>query len=329
MCLFPRVWYNIMKIDMSILIEQLQNFFIFILIGFLSVKFGLLTKELHEKLSTIIMRLIIPALLISTMGNSVGSDSIKLILPILVCGFLLVGFLMFIGYAISKLLKLKGDKAKVHIAVSTFGSLGFFGIPLVTELLGPIGTMAFGIFSIVDNITIWTLGLMLSSGGSTGKINDSKSNLILVGKKLMNPCTVSVFLGIMLLVFRIPINKTVLRSITTIGSCASPLALIYVGGSIAYVNIKGFYRYWSIAFIIISKMILVPILVYFIFDRVNANDIIKLSMTLIASLPSSSMFSLMAKENGSEYVEYAIYAAIITVCMSIFTIPFVVNIISS
>lgn len=328
MCLFPRVWYDIMKIDMNILIEQLQNFFILILIGFFSVKFGLLTKELHEKLSTIIMRLIIPALLISTMGNSVASDSINLILPILIYGFMLVGFLALIGYVISKLLNLKGDKAKVHIAVSTFGSLGFFGIPLVTELLGPIGTMAFGIFSIVDNITIWTLGLILSSGGSTDKTHDFKSNLMLVGKKMMNPCTVSVFLGVMLLIFRIPINKTVMSAITTIGRCASPLALIYIGGSIASVNIKGIYKYWPIFFIIISKMIIVPLLVYFILDKANVTDLIKLSMTLIASLPSSSMFSIMAKENGSEAVEYAIYAAIITVCISIFTIPFVVRIIS-
>jgi predicted permease len=317
-----------MKIEMNILINQLQMFFVLLLVGYFSVKFGLLTKELHEKLSTIIMRLIIPALLIFTMARSVDSDSMRLIIPIIGSGFLLVALLIIIGYIISKILMLKGDKAKVHIAVSTFGSLGFFGIPLATAILGPIGTMAFGIFSIVDNITIWTIGLFLSSGSNRNKSHDFKSSLIIVSKKLLNPCTVAVFIGLIILAFRISINKTIMGAIATIGNCASPLALIYIGGSIAYINIKEIYKHWPIFFIIITKMIIVPIFVYFILDKINANEVVKLSMTLIAALPSSSMFSLMAKENGNDAVEYAIYAAIITVCMSIFTIPLVVSVIS-
>ncbi|MCI7263449.1 MAG: hypothetical protein MR562_09670 [Clostridiaceae bacterium] len=44
-------------------------------------------------------------------------------------------------------------------------------------------------------------------------------------------------------------------------------------------------------------------------------------MTIIAGLPSSSMFAIMCKENGNSEVDYTARTAIITVFCSLITFP--------
>lgn len=64
-----------MVIDMQILISRLCVFVTLIGIGFLTFRAGLMTAELHDKLNTIIMRVLLPALLISTMAEGADGEN--------------------------------------------------------------------------------------------------------------------------------------------------------------------------------------------------------------------------------------------------------------
>lgn len=309
-----------MQIDMQVLIRQLETFLILILFGFLASKTNLLTTELHDKLNSILMRVVIPALLISTMAGGSGEENFRLLLPMLAGGTLLFGFLAAAGLLSARLMGFLGDKRDVQIAVMSFSSLGFFGIPLVSALLGGVGTAAFGIFSIVDNITVWTIGLMLSRGKS-GKGGGASFRQSF--QKFVQPATVAVFIGLLLMVLRVPSDNLLMQSLSEVGSCSNPLAMLCIGASIARSDLRRLYLGWPSLSVVLVKMILSPLLVYRLALWLHVYPPAAVSLTLIACLPSSSMFSLMCRDNGNTAVDYATQAAIITVFCSLFTIPLV------
>ncbi|MGI5966838.1 MULTISPECIES: AEC family transporter [Anaerotruncus] len=309
-----------MQIDMQILTARLYGFLILIAFGFFAKKCGLLTDELHDRLNTIIMRLILPALLIDTMTRSAGPENIRLFLPMTAGGFCTFLLLLGAGWISAVLMRFKGDLRKAQMALMSFGSLGFFGIPLVKAVWGPAGAAAFGIYSIVDNIACWTIGLALSRGQT-----DDNGPLTMRDRlgKILQPASVGVFIGLLFMLLRVPTDNLVMEALGQIGSCSSPLAMICIGASIARIDLRKLYRGWPSVAVVVIKMILAPLLVHHVAGWLGIYEPARIFLTLITALPSSSMFALMCRDYGNTQVDYASQAAIITVFCSAFTLPLV------
>lgn len=219
-----------MDIDIKVLYGQMGSFLILIFCGFLAVKVKLVSREVLNGLSKLMMAVVVPALILTTLPGAKGADSAFLILPMTVGGFVLFGLFMLLGYLTALALRLKGDFRSVHIGEATFGNLGFFGIPLAAALLGPEGTMALSLFAIADNTLLWTFGVWLSTGKEQKAQGvGSKVSLTLALKKLVNPATIAVAAGLILLAMRISTDTLPLKAVGLIGSCAKPLALFYIG----------------------------------------------------------------------------------------------------
>lgn len=122
-----------------------------------------------------------------------------------------------------------GDKRKIFTAQCLFGNMAFFGLPLVKEIFDPVAVVAFSFCVVIDNLFLWTEGVLLTSKSEGGQ----ELSLKLIIKKLSNPVIVGVLIGLVLMILKVPSDLLILRSFDTIGSCAKPLALLYIGGTIA------------------------------------------------------------------------------------------------
>ena len=309
-----------MQIDQQILNTQLQRFVVMVLLGFFARKIGLMNDELHDKLTTIIMRLIVPAQLVSAVARSNSGESIRLILPMTVGGLAVFCLLFAFGRLSGLALGFRGDKLRVHTGATFVGSIGFFGIPLATSLLGGLGTAAFGLFSIVDNLYVWTIGLQMSYGvaGESGKM-DLRRGL----RQMMKPGTLAIFVGWGFLLLRVPADNVLLTSLATIGDCAGPLAMLCIGITIARSDWRILPRSWAAVVIVALRMVAAPIIVYRVCMLLNVYQPAAVCLSLTAGMPSSSAFALMCKDHGSTAADYAAGAAILTVFASVLTLPLV------
>lgn len=306
---------------MQLLVTRLFVFITLIGIGFLVYRIGLLTAELHDKLNTIIMRVLLPALLISTMAEGAGEENGRLLLQMTVGGAAVFCILLAAGVLSAIVMRAKGDRRKAQIALMSFGSLGFFGIPLVNSLMGSRGTLAMAMYSVLDNILVWTIGLYLS--GSSEAESGRGLTIREKAKRIIQPATVSVGIGLLLMFLHVPSNNVVMDSIKQIGSCCSPLAMLCIGCNIARSDLKNMYKGWPCISIVLVKMLLVPIGMFYLLGYVPVDPAARVCLTIIAGLPSSSMFALMCKENGNSEIDYASRTAIITVFCSMITFPII------
>ena len=133
-----------MSIDMNTLISQMIMFFVILGCGFIGAKFGLLKAEVIHGLSSLLMGVICPLMLIAVFPSAVQEenawDIAKSVIPYALITYpLLTGA----GFLTGTLLHFRGDKRKIFTAQCLFGNMAFFGLPLVKEIFDPVAVVAF------------------------------------------------------------------------------------------------------------------------------------------------------------------------------------------
>ena len=64
------------------------------------------------------------------------------------------------------------------------------------------------------------------------------------------------------MILKVPSDLLILRSFDTIGSCAKPLALLYIGGTIALMESGSLKKAWPVVFVVIIKLIVMPVVIF-------------------------------------------------------------------
>lgn len=267
------------------------------------------------------MGVICPLMLIAVFPSAVQEenawDIAKSVIPYALITYpLLTGA----GFLTGTLLHFRGDKRKIFTAQCLFGNMAFFGLPLVKEIFDPVAVVAFSFCVVIDNLFLWTEGVLLTSKSEGGQ----ELSLKLIIKKLSNPVIVGVLIGLVLMILKVPSDLLILRSFDTIGSCAKPLALLYIGGTIALMESGSLKKAWPVVFVIIIKLIVMPVVIFRVMTWLGVNDLARNIWTLIIALPSMASIPIMAESFGSTEADYAAQGVFIITLASLVTIPLVV-----
>ena len=155
---------------MNTLISQMIMFFVILGCGFIGAKLGLLKAEVIHGLSSLLMGVICPLMLIAVFPSAVQEenawDIAKSVIPYALITYpLLTGA----GFLTGTLLHFRGDKRKIFTAQCLFGNMAFFGLPLVKEIFDPVAVVAFSFCVVIDNLFLWTEGVLLTSKSEGGQ----------------------------------------------------------------------------------------------------------------------------------------------------------------
>ena len=100
---------------------------------------------------------------------------------------------------------------------------------MISSVFPENGILYASVFMLIDQFMLWTLGVKLTSPTGEGGFKL---------KKMINPATVAIVLAIVLKFTGIRIPVLLDTAFSKIGSTASPLAMIYVGGIFAGISLK-------------------------------------------------------------------------------------------
>ena len=160
---------------------------------------------------------------------------------------------------------------------------------------------------------LWTLGVKLLSPEGEGWF---------VLKKLVNPATVAILLGMILMLAQVRIPALLDTALQKIGSTASPLAMIYVGGIFAGISFRRYIRETSLYGIVLVRMIVAPILLFLILGIFPVGEEIRMAMALIVGMPIMTAVIMMANASGLDG-DYALGGVFVTTVCGIMTLPMV------
>lgn len=295
----------------GILMEQIGLFLFYMIVGVLLVKTHVLAKDTLETLSRFVMKLALPVMIFINTVGGVDRESLVQSLPVLGLAVVFYACTFLISKGLAMLFHLKGDRAAVYRALSMFGNIGFMGIPIISSVFPEQGMLYISVFTIVDQLVLWTLGVKLTTPGGTGSFRP---------QKMINPCTVAVVAAVLIVVAGVSLPSLLHTALDKIGGTATPLAMIYLGGVFACMDVKTYVRVRELYGIVVIKMMVFPVLLYMACGFLPIDESVRLTFALLAAMPAMSSIVMMAKASGSEG-DYAMGGIFVTTVCSIVSIP--------
>ena len=229
--------------------------------------------------------------------------------------------LFWLAKGLAAIFGLKGDRGQVYRALSMFGNIGFMGIPIISSIFPENGMLYISVFTIVDQLALWTIGVKLTTPGEKGRERFNPW-------KLVNPATVAIILAVLCVLCRFHLPRLLNIALGKIGATATPMAMIYLGGVFGCINIRKYIVQLPFYGIVAVKMLLFPVAVYFLLGHLPISEEIRMTLTLVTAMPSMSSVVMMAKASGSEG-DFAMGGIFVTTLCSIVTLPFVCWILQS
>jgi len=289
-----------------------------VLIGYIAEKTQYV-KNIKESLSKIIINITLPVMIIISLSNQdINEIPIHNIIFVLTAGITLIFLLLVINYFIGKFLHVPQERQVIHSFLGSFGNVIFLGYPIILYLFGEIGLLYAVIFSMANELIVWTFGAYLLN--SRSQENLKKWSI----KYLLNPNTVSFIIGITMLLLNLRIPGIVNAPLEYLGAATTPLSMLFIGSVLAQTKIIKALKNISIWSICIIKMILFPALLILVINSIpltkDINQIILFVIILQIAMPSQTNLSVLADRYKSD-PEYTAQTIFVTTIVSSVTIP--------
>lgn len=290
---------------------QVLILFLIIGIGVITRRLKITTDAVNKGISELILGVTLPFLIIISFQMDFSSDLILNAGVVFVVSLFIHILAIFLGKFIFRV-KQESKKKVLKFSI-VFSNSAFMGFPVMDSLFGNIGVFYASIFIILFNIFIWTYGVMLFS---------DSSQKIQVKNVLINPGTVSVFIGLILFSFSIKLPQALHSTLSMVGNTTTPLAMIVVGSRLADAKISEVFTDIYIYFMAFIRLIFLPILVYFLLSLFPIDPIVMKVCVLSTAMPVAANTSIFAEKYAVD-PGFASKCVFVSTMLSLLTIPLI------
>lgn len=259
-------------------------------VGFVADKTKIFVQADGKRLVDLLFNLILPfAVIHSFLSMERTPEHIKG----LGIAFALAFLTHLLGVLLSKVTFRKRslkEQGIYHYAL-TFSNAAFLALPLAQSVVGDEGVFYSSCYVAVFNVFAFTFGINEISG-KTAKIN--LKNLIL------NPGSTSVIIGIPLFLLQLDLPDFITDTMTRIGACNSPMAMIVFGTFLANCNFKNIFLKKEVYFVSFLRLIFIPLVMLFIFKICGVEGKMLTALTISASAPIATNTAMYAAKYDND-----------------------------
>ena len=298
------------------LANQVFIMFLIMSIGFCLYKFRFVAERTADDMTTVLLYIVTPALILKTYQQEYSSENAKLLLVALG----LASVAMLLGIIVSFLSRIGSEKknADVEQFAACFPNNGFMGIPLIMAVAGTTGVFYSNTYLMMFQLAVWTFGVALLQ-----RANGTKFTPRTVLKLFANPTVISVFIGLACYFLRITFPKPITTTCSYLADMNTPLAMLVAGMLIAKVNLLGSFLRLRNYYIVFLRLIVFPICLIGLFTFLPQPHDIKEYILIVTSCPTATNTILFARKFRRD-VETASQIFALCTLSSIITIPLIV-----
>lgn len=305
--------------EMATIINSIISLFLIMMIGVYGNKKKIINDKVNKGLTDILLQIALPFIIISSFSfsynNMVKDNVIKTFF------YSLVAYIVIIAISHILIIPIKGEKKTILHFCNIFTNTGYIGFPILNAIYGREAVIYGSIFNMFFVLFLWTYGIIIFKG------NLEKEELKQeITKALLNPSVIAVYIGITMMIFDIRLPDIIMSSVSSIGNMTGPISMIIVGAMSTNIKIKEHLKDWTIYYAILSKIIIIPLILFFISVLINDRSIVSNSVIILGSMPSAVMASIFAEEFNVKK-DYATIIVVGTTLLSIITLPVLLGII--
>jgi predicted permease len=168
---------------------------------------------------------------------------------------------------------------------------------------------------------MWTFGVWVFLKGSGKNRNE-------VWKNMLNPNTISFFIGLLIMFFHIQFPDVIFEPLNGLGKSTIYLSMLYIGAMLFQTRVKGILKKPHVFLLTFNKLLLVPFILAIVINLLSYwlfpgfGEIARKVVLLEASMPCMATIVVMANKFGSDE-GLATENVFVTTIFSVLSIPLV------
>lgn len=298
---------------MATVISKMVEMVLMMLIGVICVKLNITGPEFNKHASALLTNVLIPATIFnSVMVDLNANGTVVATLLIMYCVMMLIAGIL--GKLTCVALHPGPQESGVVFALVMFMNLVFIGFPLAEAVYGKNVLFYCCLSCLPFNLLLYTIGTM-SLRGSTGE----KLRL----RSVMNTSMVASVLSIVIFAFQIKFPEPVTATISSVAGATVPISMIILGTSLGGMSLKHSVNDWRIYAISLVRLIVCPIVTYFVLSVFVHDEVLVGVVTILAATPAAVLLTPLSIEYGVD-AQLASKGIFMSTLMSAVTLPFII-----
>lgn len=302
--------------DVFVILMQMIQLFLVMALGYFLYKVKILDEDMNKRLTTLILSVTTPAMIIGSVLNTTVTQSLNDVLFVFAVGLLTYIILPIIGFIIIKVMRIPKNQQGLYIFMTVFSNIGFMGFPVMKAIFGDSAVFYTAIFNMIFNLFVFTIGHSMMSYGTSQKTHMNLKNLI-------SPGVVASLVALFIYFTKLQLPDVICSTISMVGDITTPIAMLIIGSTFATIPVREVFTEMRIYPFTLIKQVIVPIILYPLLQLLISDPLI-LGVTLIMiAMPVGNSAVLFATEYGGD-VSVAAKNIFMTTLLSIITIPLIV-----
>lgn len=298
------------------MLQQMIVLFLVMLVGLLAYKKDYINDNASKKLSSIVVNIANPALILSSilgMDNTVTGKDLLITMVIAVSVF---ASLLVLSIFVPKIFRVERQSYGAYRVMTVFSNIGFMGFPIISAVYGNSALLYGTLFLIPYNVLIYTYGVY------TMKVRkDGEKEPFRLGQ-ILNTGVIACMVAIVLFALDVKLPAFLGSVISMLSNLTAPLSMMVIGASMAVIDFRKLAGDYKLFLFAGFKLLVVPILGTLLVRQFVANEIIcGVTMVMLAT-PVGSMTAMLAQEYDGDY-ELASKGVMLTTLLSVVTLPIV------
>ena len=282
--------------------------FIYMAVGFGCRKVGIFNDVARDKLTDFVVFVTLPCMIFESFNMAFSLESLKqgalalLIAVGMSCVALLLGKVLYNRFPYE-------EKSILQYGTLVSNS-GFAGLPVVSGAYGDEGLFLGSLFIIPTRILMWSAGISLFTRA------DAKQA---VKKVLLNPGIIAVEVGLVRMLFQIPLPHFVDTAVDNLGGCTSPMAMALVGAILVDVPLKTVFDLKSF-YLVAVRQFLLPGICLAALRLLHVDPLTIGVSVVITGMPIGSTTAILAQKYVAD-AKFASKCVFISTLTSLVTVP--------
>ncbi len=306
--------------NFTALLSIIATLFLLMACGFFARKVGIIDDVASKRLSTLIIKIGQPMMIISALVDAEFSYEN------LTNGFIIIGagLVLHALMAVMAFFLCKGfrdlDERKITEFSLVFTNAGFIGFPIMKALFGNTGLFLASFYVISFHLFIWSWGIAI--------LARKRSDIRLTVRKIfVNLGSIPCLIGILLYLAVIPFPGFALPDFLTdflryLSGLCTPISVLITGALLATRTPKQLFGSWKIYYFSALKLIGIPLVICVLGKLVGLPDFLVLFCTVEAALPSAATITMFSELYGLN-AGYASQTVGTSSLLSVATLPLV------
>ena len=299
--------------ELSALFETSFVIVALMLVGFLGVRRGVLSKAFSRTASFLIVNVFI----VGTIFQSVcsGGEGISPAeLPHILLMVTLMNTLCYVlgRVALRLFARGAGSGAPTELGVGVMNNL-LIGLPILQSLYGPTAVLFAGLTSIPFNLTLYTYGVWRLSA-------KTRSGGALRVKDIFSPSVLATLAALVFFLFSLPVPGAVSRLMSACAGVTMPLSMIVIGVTMGSENLAAALRDRRVYAIALFRLVLAPLVTFLLLRLLTDNALLLKSCVVIAGCPTGIVVPILSLQYGHD-ASLPSNCVIVTTLLSLVTLP--------